>query len=212
MSTGIFSEASQVELDHSLACGTLDSFSSPFTCWLMPFSRTTMIHVIFSYVGMDIVAATAAESKSLANSEAMKMAARKINIRIVTLYSIAMLMGSFMVPTNHPFINGGGQSLGSQSIFVIAVVEAGLPALAHFFNAIYVLASFTCAINSMYVGSRVMYTLALHGQTGPEFITRRLRQCHLGVPIRAVLVSACFMMVSFMGASGTPTMVRDFSN
>lgn len=118
---------------------------------------------------MDIVAATAAESKELANAESMKMAARKISVRIITLYCLAVLVGSFLVPTNHPFINGGGQSVGAHSIFIIAVVEAGIPAAAHFFNAIFTFSSFTCAINSMYVASRVLHTLALRDQTGPEF-------------------------------------------
>jgi L-asparagine transporter-like permease len=118
---------------------------------------------------MDIVAATAAESKELANAESMKMAARKINLRIIILYCLAVLVGSFLVPDNHPFINGGGQSVGSHSIFIIAVVEAGIPAAAHFFNAVFVFSSFTCAINSMYVASRVLHTLALRDQTGPEF-------------------------------------------
>jgi amino acid permease len=127
------------------------------------------VNIIFSYVGMDIVAATAAESKELANAESMKMAARKISLRIIILYCLAVLVGSFMVPDNHPFINGGGQSVGSHSIFIIAVVEAGIPAAAHFFNAIFTFSSFTCAINSMYVASRVLHTLALRDQTGPEF-------------------------------------------
>ncbi|KIM99454.1 hypothetical protein OIDMADRAFT_200431 [Oidiodendron maius Zn] len=167
---------------------------------------TTTIHVIFSYVGMDIVAATAAESKALPDAESMKMASRKISIRIVTLYAFAMLAGSFVVPTNHPFINGKGTSLSASSIYIIAVVEAGIPAAAHFFNAIFVLASFTCAVNSMYVASRVLYTLALQGQTGPEFITRRLCQCKWGVPSRSVLVTGCLMMLAFMGSTGTPGM------
>ncbi|PQE07454.1 proline-specific permease protein [Rutstroemia sp. NJR-2017a BBW] len=164
---------------------------------------TTIINVIFSYTGMDIVAATAAESKALANAESMKMAARKICIRIVTLYTMAMITASFVVPYTHPFINGKGQSVGAHSIFVIAVVEAGLPAAAHFFNAIFVFASFTCAINSMYVASRVLHTLALQDQTGPEFITRRLRQTRSGVPIRAVLATAAMALVAFMGRTGT---------
>lgn len=168
---------------------------------------TTIIQVMFSHVGMDIVAATAAESKSLPDAESMKMAARKINIRIVTLYSISMLMVSFAVPTDHPFINGGGQSVGASSPFVIAVVEAGIPSAAHFFNSIFIFAAFTCAINSMYVGSRVLYTLALQGQTGPEWITRRLCQCQWGVPTRAVLVTCALMMMSFMGSTGAPGMV-----
>lgn len=152
---------------------------------------------------MDIVAATAAESKSLANSESMKMAARKINLRVLTLYSLAMLTSSFVVRMDHPFINGKGQSVGARSIFVIAVVEAGIPAMAHFINAMYVFSAFTCAINSMYVASRVLHTLALRDQTGPEWITRRLRECHLGVPTRTVFATAALMLVGYLGPTGS---------
>jgi yeast amino acid transporter len=166
-----------------------------------------MVHVMFSYVGMDIVAATAAESKSLADAESMKMASRKICIRIVTLYSVAMLTASFVVPTNHPFLNGGGQSVGAHSIFIIAVVEAGIPMAAHFFNAVFTFSAFTCAINSLYVASRVLHSLALQDQTGPQFITRRLRQCRSGVPVRAVLASAAMLLVAYMGRTGSPGQV-----
>lgn len=165
---------------------------------------TTIVHAIFAYVGMDIIASTAAESKSLADAESMKMGARKINLRIITLYALAMLTVSFVVPRDHPFINGKAQSVGAKSPFIIAVVEAGIPAAAHFFNAIFVFSSFTCAINSMYVASRVLHTLALQDQTGPEFITRRLRACRSGVPIRAVLVTAGMTLIGYMGRTGTP--------
>ncbi|KAE9365145.1 putative proline-specific permease [Stipitochalara longipes BDJ] len=165
---------------------------------------TTITHVIFSYVGMDIIAATAAESKKLADAESMKMGARKISLRIVTLYTFGMLLGSFVVPRDHPFLNGGGQSVGSHSIYIIAAVEAGLPSAAHFFNAVFVFSSFTCAINSTYVASRVLYTLALQDQTGPEFITRRLRQCRSGVPIRAVGATGLLLLVSYLGRTGAP--------
>ncbi|KXX74668.1 Arginine permease [Madurella mycetomatis] len=165
---------------------------------------TTFTNVLFSYIGMDIVAATAAESKALADVESMKMAARKINLRAVTLYSLAMLTSSFVVPMDHPFINGKATSVSARSVFIIAVVEAGLPKLAHFFNAVFVFSAFTCAINSMYIATRVLHTLALRGQTGPEFITRRLRQCRSGVPVRSVLATAAIMMVAYMGRHGTP--------
>jgi amino acid transporter len=167
----------------------------------------TVTNAMFSYVGMDIVAATAAESKSLADAESMKMASRKICIRIVTLYSMAMLTASFVVPYTHPFLNGKGQSVGAHSIFIIAVVEAGIPMAAHFFNAVFTFSAFTCAINSMYVASRVLHTLALLDQTGPQFITRRLRQCRSGVPVRAVLVTALMMLMAYMGRTGTPGQV-----
>lgn len=159
---------------------------------------------MFSYIGMDIVAATAAESRALADSESMKMAARKINIRMVTLYALAVLTASFVVPSTHPFINGGGTSVGSRSVFIIGAVEAGLPNVAQFFNAMFVMSAFTCAINSLYVASRVLHTLALRGQTGPEFITKRLRACRSGVPVRAVMATALLMLIAYMGRSGSP--------
>ncbi|KAL3422348.1 amino acid permease [Phlyctema vagabunda] len=165
---------------------------------------TSCVKVLFSFVGMDIVASTAAESKALADAESMKMAVRKLSLRIIILYSLAMLTASFVVPYDHPFLNGGGQSVGSHSIFIIAVVEAGIPNVAHFFNAVFVFSSFTCAINSMYVSSRVLHTLSLLDQTGPEFITRRLRQCRSGVPVRAVLVTGLMMLIGYMGRTGSP--------
>jgi amino acid transporter len=162
---------------------------------------------MYSYTGMDFVAGTAAESKALADAESMKMGSRKISIRIVTLYSMAMLTAACVVPRDHPFINGGGQSAGAQSVFIIAVVEAGIPGLAHFINAAFVFCAFSCAINAVYISSRVLHTLALHGQTGPEWITKRLRACTGGVPVRAILVSSAVATISYMGRSGSPLLV-----
>ncbi|KAF7158163.1 hypothetical protein CNMCM5623_002829 [Aspergillus felis] len=165
---------------------------------------TACVKAFFSYTGMDMVTVTAAESKALADSEAMKMASRKISLRVITLYALSILTASFLVPTDHPFINGAGQSTGSHSIFIIAVVEAGLPALGQFFNAMFLFSAATCASDNLYVASRVLHTLALRDQTGPEFITRRLRQCRAGVPMRAVLVSAAVMLVAYLGPTGAP--------
>ena len=156
---------------------------------------------------MEIIAATAAESKALADAESMKMGSRKISIRIVTLYSLAMLVVSCVVPRDHPFINGGGQSASSQSPFIIAVVEAGIPNLAHFFNAFFVFCALTSATSGIYVASRVLQTLALIDQTGPEWITKRLQACRGGVPTRAVLTSGIVASIGYMGRSGTPLLV-----
>lgn len=169
--------------------------------------RRGIIKAIFSYTGMDIFAATAAESKALGDAESMKMAARKIILRIVTLSCFAMIAASLVVPYNHPFLSGEAQSVGASSIFVIAVVESGLPGLAHFFNAIFVLSAFSCAANFLFLSSRVLYTLALLGQTGPEWITRRLRECHSGVPTRAVFASASLSLFGYMGRTGSPGQV-----
>ena len=131
------------------------------------------------------------------------MATRKINVRVIVLYTLAVLTASFVVPSNHPFLNGHAPSVGARSIFIIAVVEAGLPQMAHFLNAFYLFSALSCAANNIYVSSRVLHTLALRGETGPEFITKRLRQCRSGVPIRAVLVSSCGWLLGYMSRTGS---------
>lgn len=172
--------------------------------------RKGIVLAVFSYTGMDIFAATARETKALGDAESMKMAARKITLRVVALYCFSMITGS-VVPYNHPFLNGQAQSLGASSIFVIAVVESGLPRLAHFFNAIFILSAFSCAANFLFLSSRVLYTLALLGQTGPEWITRRPQLCQSGVPTRAVLFSALVTLLGYMGRTGSPGEVISFS-
>ncbi|KAK3385885.1 proline-specific permease [Podospora didyma] len=165
---------------------------------------TTFIDIFFSYVGMDVFAATAAESRPLSDAaESYKMATRKINIRVILLYTLAVLTASFVVPSTHPFLNGHATSVSAKSIFIIAAVEAGMPGLAHFLNGVYVFSSVTCCSNNVYVASRVLHTLALRGQTGPEFITRRLRACRSGVPVRAVIVSALVALLGYMGRTGS---------
>ena len=112
-------------LGRFLVYGTQTSTLMPFTAKI---HRTTMIRVPFSYTGMDIVVATAAESKALGDAESMKIAARKISLRIVVLYVLAVLTASFLVPSNHSFLNCQGQSIGSHSVFIIAAVKVAFRA------------------------------------------------------------------------------------
>lgn len=161
------------------------------------------LQAMFSYLGMEIVSIPAAESRALADPDCNKMATRKTSLRIITLYTIALFTVSFLVPANHPFINGKHTSEGASSLFVIAVVEAGIPAAAHFFNAVFLFSALTSSSTNLYVASRVLHTLALRDQTGPEFITRRLRRCRSGVPVRALLISGVMMLIAYMGSTGT---------
>ena len=207
----MFRELLQVRWGDFLEHGKIpDPFAYNLFC-LRALRRKGIIKAAFSYTGMDIFAATARESKALGDAESMKMAARKITLRIITLYCFAIITGSLVVPYNHPFLNGQAQSVGASSIFVIAVVEGGLPRLAHFFNAIFILSAFSCAANFLFLSSRVLYTLALLGQTGPEWITRRLQQCHGGVPTGAVIFSAFMTLLGYMGRTGSPGEVSRFN-
>ena len=207
----MFRELLQVRWGDFLEHGKIpDPFAYNLFC-LRALRRKGIIKAAFSYTGMDIFAATARESKALRDAESMKMAARKITLRIITLYCFAIITGSLVVPYNHPFLNGQAQSVGASSIFVIAVVEGGLPRLAHFFNAIFILSAFSCAANFLFLSSRVLYTLALLGQTGPEWITRRLQQCHGGVPTGAVIFSAFMTLLGYMGRTGSPGEVSRFN-
>ena len=89
----------------------------------------------------------------------------------------------------------------------LSLILHAVPKLAHFINVMCVISSFSCAIDCLYVASRVLHTLALRSQTGPDFITQRLKRCRSGVPINAVLIYSTMMLLAFMSRSGSPGQV-----
>ena len=45
-------------------------------------------------------------------------------------------------------------------------MEAGISSVAHLLNAIFLLSSLSVAADDIYVGARILHTLALRDQTG----------------------------------------------
>ncbi len=63
---------------------------------------SAMTTTIFSMIGFETVSITAGENKHLEKTEAIKLASRKIAIRIIDLYSFAVLAVGLNVPYTDP--------------------------------------------------------------------------------------------------------------
>jgi amino acid transporter len=168
-----------------------------------------MTLTIWSYLGMDIVAATAAETKGYGDPESIKMATRKISLRIILIYFFCIVVVSFPVAYDDPHLlrSNHGNKSGASSPFMVAIVNAGIPTLPHILNAFFIFSASSAGINSLYVASRTLHAMATEGRVLDGFITRRLKRTNHGVPMYAVFASASFGLLTFMSTKTAPSQV-----
>ncbi|KAF3130110.1 hypothetical protein TWF594_010507 [Orbilia oligospora] len=162
---------------------------------------------LFSYVGMEIVAVAVGEAKYLDQAkspESIKVGTRKIYIRVIVLYLASIIAMSFPVWSTNPNLkrdprlhDGFEKSESATSPFLIAIIEAGIPILPHILNAFFVFSGFASAVNSLYVSSRILYSLAKRD---------------MGIPSAAVGTGWIVALVSIVGIWQEPSEVfRKFS-
>lgn len=168
-----------------------------------------MTRAIFSYIGMDAVAATAYETRGFGNSENIKMSFRKISIRVILLYFFAIVAQSFPVAYDdtHLSFSNHGLASGASSPFMIAIVNAGIKGLPHILNGFFIFSSSSSGANSLYVASRTLHALAVERKVFDGPIQRQLRLTSYGVPLVAVGASASFGLLAFMSTKATSTQV-----
>lgn len=168
-----------------------------------------MTRAVFSYIGMDVVAATAYETRGFGNSENIKISFRKISIRTVLVYFFAILAQSFPVASNDTRLSFSNHGLasGASSPFMIAIVNAGIKVLPHILNGFFIFSSCSAGAGSLYVASRTLHALAVDGKVLEGRIQRQLKLTHKGVPMVAVAASASFGLLAFMSIKASSTKV-----
>lgn len=168
-----------------------------------------MTKAIFSYIGMDTVAATAYETKGFGNSENIRISFRKICIRIILLYFFAIVGQSFPVAYNDPRLtfSNHGLASGASSPFLIAIVNAGITGLPHVLNGFFIFSAASAGANSLYVASRTLHALAVERRVFESVFQQQLKLTYYGVPLVAVGTSASFGLLAFMSTKETSTQV-----
>jgi amino acid permease len=141
---------------------------------------TAMTTCTFGMAGFDAVAITAAESKDIERDESVKLATRKISLRIILLYALATFTVGLNVPYTDENLNVfASNSLpnGQHSIFIIAVVRAHLIGWPHFLNAFFIFSATSAGINALYMASRLLHALASIPEAWPLWsLTQTLRE------------------------------------
>jgi amino acid transporter len=175
---------------------------------------TAVASALFSFVGFETIAITAAENKDLEKHETIKLATKKLTLRISILYVLGTFVGGLNVPYNDPnLVNIEINSIraGHNSIFVLAAVRNHLRTWPSFFNGFFIFSATTSGINSLYNASRLLHALASIPEAWPLFaqnFRRRLeRTTSRGVPLGTVTASGAVGLIAFLAVKPFPSVV-----
>ena len=115
----------------------------------------------FSFSGTELVGLAAAESETPQKS--LPSAVKQVFWRITLFYILGLFFVGLLVPADDERLLGGGLVNVSASPFVIASVNAGIPAFGDFINAVIILSVLSIGMSGVYGGSRTLTALAEHG-------------------------------------------------
>lgn len=177
---------------------------------------SAMNTIFFSLQSFFAVSITAAENKDLERDEGIKLATRKISLRVILLYTLFVFTVGLNLPIDDSNLRDYSVNSirrGQYSAIVIACVRSGVTGWPHFLNAFFVFSAFSAGINALYISSRLLHALANIRNVWPlwtDFIRSRLEKTtSKGVPAVAVFVSWLFGLLSFLAVQPFPTKVRD---
>ncbi|MEA4922458.1 MAG: amino acid permease [Eubacteriaceae bacterium] len=142
---------------------------------------TSMVVVLVTFQGTEIVGLTAAEAQD--PDKSVPKACKSVTYRIVALYMVPILLVLLIYPY--------GLANDSNAVFSDIMYYYHMPALGKIFGAIVLVAAFSCANTGFYGTVRAMYGLSIEG-LAPKFLGRLKKD---GNPKNAVLFTLAFMWI-----------------
>lgn len=152
--------------------------------------------VIFSLCGAEVATIAAAESNESART--ISRLTITIVLRILLFYVLSILLIVAIVPWTEvkPGI----------SPFAMALDHIGIPGAATIMNLIVLTAVLSCLNSGVYVTSRVLFTLAAHGDAPQAMVKLSGRR----VPARAILIGSSFGYLAVIASVISPSGVFAF--
>ncbi|QLL31242.1 hypothetical protein HG536_0B01030 [Torulaspora globosa] len=152
---------------------------------------SSLINAAFTYQGTELVGITAGEAANPRKS--VPRAINKVVFRIAMFYIMSLFFVGLLVPYNDPRLASTSAVIAS-SPFVISIENAGTKVLPHIFNAVVMITILSAANSNVYVGSRVLYALALSGNAPKQFgyVTKH------GVPYLGVIATSLLGLLAFL--------------
>lgn len=170
---------------------------------------STMVSATFAYLGTELVGVTVGEAQNPRRT--IPRAIRLTFYRILVFYVLSVLLVGTLVKYNDPKLAFAvnASSSAAASPFVVAIENAGIPALSHILNACILLFVFSAANSDLYIATRTIYGLAREGKA-PKIFSRTDRR---GVPIFALGISSLFALLAYMNvSSSSKTVFKYFVN
>jgi amino acid transporter len=149
----------------------------------------------FSFIGTEIVAIAAGEAKNPRRN--LPRSIKKVYIRILLFYLGGTFIIGLLVPSDNTSLVLNSGTL--KSPFVIAIKNAGIPALPSIINACLLTSAWSAASSDLYTSSRAIYGLALTKQA-PAIFARTTRS---GLPWVALVFCSLFGSLAYMSLQST---------
>jgi amino acid transporter len=149
----------------------------------------------FAFGGTELVGLAAAESRTPHKS--IPSATRQVFWRIAIFYVLNLLMVGLLVPYTDDRLMSASTSNTKDSPFVIAILDAGIPALPSIFNVVITLSVISVANSCAFGSTRTMQALAERGMA-PRFLGHVDKK---GRPLYATIVQLLFGLLAFIGES-----------
>lgn len=157
-----------------------------FLGWL-----SSLVNAAFTFQGTELVGITAGESDN--PRKTVPRAINRVFFRIVIFYILAILFLGMLVPYNDPLLSSS-ESYAASSPFIIAIINSGTKVLPSIFNAVILTTIISAGNSNVYIGSRLLYALALGG-VAPKFFLKTTRS---GVPWTGVVSTCALGLLAFM--------------
>ena len=172
---------------------------------------STLVNAAFSYGGVEMVAVAAGEAENPRKN--IPKAVRRVFWRILFFYVLGSLAIGCLVPYDDPNLlsaQDAGSNGAAQSPWVIAIKNAGIPALDSIINFVILTSAASSGNAFLYTGSRYLYALAQNGQA-PRFL---LKCTKLGVPYFCVAITATIGLLTYLscGSGGAAAVFLWFQN
>ncbi|CCH43788.1 Arginine permease [Wickerhamomyces ciferrii] len=164
---------------------------------------SSLVNAAFTYQGTELTGISAGESKNPRRT--VPKAINKVFFRILFFYVLSLFFVGLLVPYNDPKFTST-DSYVSSSPFIIAIQNSGTPILPDIFNAVVLLTIISAGNSNVYIGSRILYSLAQNGLAPKWF---KITSKH-GVPYVSVLMISAFGFLGFMAISSGASTVFDW--
>ena len=144
-----------------------------------------VVSLVFTLVGAEITTVAAAESH--AGQRVIAGLTTNLIVRMLLFYVLAVTLIMAVVPWREVDAQRAVQVM---SPFTMALAKVGVPGAPVIMDAIVLVAVLSCLNSGIYVGSRVLFTLA-GKKDAPAWLVRVDRR---GVPARAIILAAIISM------------------
>ena len=168
-----------------------------------------LVYALFAYLGIELTGIVAAEAANPRKS--IPKAIKLTMYRIIVFYLVTIFLLGMCVAYDDPLLKKAKTSGtgAAASPYVVAIINSGIKALPHIFNACVLMFVFSACNSDLYVASRTLYGLAIDNKAPKIFaVTNRW-----GVPYYSLLMSSCFCLLAYMSvSSGSAKIFNYFVN